>query len=455
MKITKNRRVRRRYGGKMVRMLLVSALLTAMTEALAVTSYSISYIWSNTYDGSYGQLAGSCTYSYPDSQPFAVSRSVVADNSVPVGAILMSWSYADFNVPLSVSCTGSGTGGQYTNLYASVGAINVTSSSALAGAGYNIAGTMTGTGVLNTSVEGIGIRFYVQSDASDLGSGLHTPAYIRLAGFGGATSAPIFAASGVEYPYVGPNAGNVAPVVSMLETRTENGVTRWFMPTRSVSISLRADLIKTGYVATYGPVSVSHLFNSWMNSSPANSAVGAPPPASHFLTGSGVTLVRPTCKLSSQRSTDYSVNMGVWAADTMTHTGGPAYGPDIPVRLELECNGMAENVRMRFEDAGASHLTTNNISLYDATGGNKIDGLEIELMHNGTHIDINGPAVNLGSYGSGTWGGAGDHIYALPSTTWLPLVLQARYFQRASITCSGTLYTGPVSGTVNLFMVYD
>lgn len=444
-----------RYSRKVARSLLAAVLLTVMAQALAVTSHSISYIWSNTYDENYGKLAGFCTYSYPDNQPFSVPRSVVADNSVPVGTILMSWSYADFNVPLTVSCTGSGTGGTYTNMYASLGAINVTSSTAMTGAGYNIAGTMTGSGILNTSVEGIGIRFYVQSDSSDLGSGIGTPAYIRLAGFGGTTSAPVFAASGVEYPYVGPNAGNVAPIVSMLESRTENGVTRWFMPTRSIVISLRADLIKTGYVTTYGPVSVSHLFNSWANSAPANSSVGAPPPASHFLTGSGVSLVRPACKLSSQRSTDYSVSMGRWAADTITHTGNPAYGPEVSVRLELECNGMAENVRMRFEDAGSSHLTTNNISLYDAAGGNKIDGLEIELLHDNLHIDINGAAVNLGNYGSGATAGAGDHIYSLPSTSFIPLVLQARYLQRAAITRSGSNYTGPVSGTVNLFMVYD
>ncbi len=62
---------------------------------------------------------------------------------------------------------------------------------------------------------------------------------------------------------------------------------------------------------------------------------------------------------------------------------------------------MAENIRMRFEDAGASPLPVSNIGLYDAAGGHKIDGLEIELRYNGNHIDVNGSAVNIGSYGSG------------------------------------------------------
>jgi hypothetical protein len=92
--------------------------------------------------------------------------------------------------------------------------------------------------------------------------------------------------------------------------------------------------------------------------------------------------------------------MGIWDADDYPR-GGPAFGADVPVPVELECNGMAENVRMRFEDAGASPLPVGNISLYDAAGGNKIDGLEIELRYNGNHIDINGSAVDIGSYGSG------------------------------------------------------
>jgi hypothetical protein len=116
---------------------------------------------------------------------------------------------------------------------------------------------------------------------------------------------------------------------------------------------------------------------------------------------------------------------------------------------------MAENVRMRFEDAGASPLPVGNLSLYDAAGGNKIDGLEIELRYNGNHIDINGSAVDIGSYGSGATSVAGDKIFAASSASFMPITFQARYIQRATIARAGVNYTGPVSGTVNLFMVYD
>ena len=415
------------------------------------TTYIISYVWSSASDPNVNKLAGQCSYTYPDNQPFSVPRSVVADNSVPTGTILASWSYADFNVPLTVSCSGSGIEGTTSIMTASYGGI-LANASSHAVLGYNIAGTLEGSGILNTSVPGVGVRFYVQSDTPDLGNAVNTPAFIALTGFG---SSVIFAASGVEYPYVGPGAGQAGLSISMLQSRTENDTTLWYIPTRRVSLSLRAELIKTGYVANYGAVSFSHLFSSWMELIPLGLSNFFPPPSSHFLMGTGVTLVRPTCKLSSQRSTDYQVAMGRWDADTLSHPGAPAYGPDVPVILELECNGMAENVRMRFEDAGASPLPVGNLSLYDAAGGNKIDGLEIELQNNGNHIDINGSAVDIGSYGSGATSVAGDKIFAASSTSFMPITFQARYIQRATITRAGVNYTGPVSGTVNLFMVYD
>ncbi len=433
---------------------LMAVVLMFTTTVTRATTYTISYVWSSASDPNVNKLAGQCSYTYPDNQPFSVPRSVVADNSVPAGTILASWSYADLNVPLSVSCSGSGIEGTTPLVSSSYGGI-IANSSSLTVMGYNIAGSLVDSGILNTTVPGIGIRFYVQSDTPDLGNGIDTPAYIRLAGFGDSSGSAVFAASGVEYPYAGPTVGQAALAMSMLRSRTENGTTLWYIPTRSLSISLRAELIKTGYVENYGPVSFSHLFNSWITPSPSGSASVVLPPSIHFLTGTGVTLVRPTCKLSSQRPTDYSVNMGTWDAYTISREGAPAFGPDVPVPVELECNGMAENIRMRFEDAGASPLPVSNIGLYDAAGGHKIDGLEIELRYNGNHIDVNGSAVNIGSYGSGATSVGGDKMFAVPSTSFVPITFQARYIQRAMITRSAVNYTGPVSGTVNLFMVYD
>lgn len=427
--------------------LLALLLQTLAPQVLAWTA-SRHYIWNDSQSSSNGQSAGTCVYTYPDSLPFSVPRSIIADNSVPVGTILWSGGYAELNLTFSVSCIGSGIESETwktAGTDASVGLLDA--DNALAGLGFNLAGANAGNGILSTSVDGVGIRFFIQSDASPLGGNAADFPYIRLSGFdvcGGA----IFAATGVEYEFCGPSSGQAGMVVRMLSSRTGNGATRWFMPTTSAAFSLRADLIKTGTVTAYGPLSVSHLFNGWMAPAPANVNTN---PSTHFLGGTGVTLVRPTCKLSTQRSTNYTVNMGAWTA----HASVPAFGPEVALQLELECNGMAESVRMRFEDAGASPLASGNISLYDAAGGAKIDGLEIELLQNSAHIDVNGAAVNLGSYGIGTTAGSGDKIFAIPSTSYTPLPLQARYAQRAEITRSNIPYTGPIVGTVNLFMVYD
>ncbi|QIU88426.1 type 1 fimbrial protein [Yokenella regensburgei] len=411
---------------------LIVLLLIFSGGTSANLNVSRSYMWSDPSGEVFQQLAGNCVYSYPDNQPFSIPRSVVVDNSAPVGTILMSWSYADFNTSFMFSCTGSGIESSKPDILNTETSISVTPS-ALAGLGFLLSGS--GSGILDTSVEGIGIRFYVRSDSSGLGADGSSPAYIRMQGFG--NSGTQYAASGVEYPLVGPTLGAAALIINMLQSRAGDTNTLWSIPTKSISLSIRAELVKTGYVTAYGPLSVGNLF-SWVPPSPTNINTT---PSSNFLTGTGVMLVRPTCKLSSQRSTDYTIGMGEWNADTFA--GVPVYGPEVPVRLELECNGMADNVRMRFEDSGASHLPVNNISLYDNASGNKIDGLEIELLHNGIHIDVNGDAVDLGSYGTGN----------NDSFTWMEL--QARYVQRSIITRSGDSFSGQIRGVVNIFMVYD
>ncbi len=90
---------------------LMAVVLMFTTTVTRATTYTISYVWSSASDPNVNKLAGQCSYTYPDNQPFSVPRSVVADNSVPAGTILASWSYADLNVPLSVSCSGSGIEG--------------------------------------------------------------------------------------------------------------------------------------------------------------------------------------------------------------------------------------------------------------------------------------------------------------------------------------------------------
>ncbi|VFS88271.1 Uncharacterised protein [Raoultella planticola] len=185
--------------------------------------------------------------------------------------------------------------------------------------------------------------------------------------------------------------------MSMLRSRTENGTTLWYIPTRSLSISLRAELIKTGYVENYGPVSFSHLFNSWITPSPIGFGECCPASFHSFSDGDGGDA--GPADLQTELTASNGLFRSTWErgdANTISREGAPAFGPDVPVPVELECNGMAENIRMRFEDAGASPLPVSNIGLYDAAGGHKIDGLEIGAAVQRNHIDVNGSAVILG-----------------------------------------------------------
>ncbi|BDA53103.1 hypothetical protein NUITMVR1_07620 [Raoultella ornithinolytica] len=144
--------------------------------------------------------------------------------------------------------------------------------------------------------------------------------------------------------------------------------------------------------------------------------------------------------------------MGRWAADAITYVGGPAYGSQVPVNLSLECSGKVDHVRFRFEDTGTSLSGNNNIILYDTSGGNKVDGLEIELLYNGTKVNVDNTTVT----------DTGSHGATKVSPESLPLydsvgiaAFQARYVQSAAVTRAGADYTGPVTGKVNMYVTYD
>jgi hypothetical protein len=150
--------------------------------------------------------------------PFSVHRPVVVDNSIPDGTILMSWDYADLNTSIMLNCTGNGTESSFLNILNVESSITIVSADiALAGLGFGLSGS--GSGILNTSVGGVGIRFYVRSDSPNLGSDGNSSAYIRMSGFG--SSGTEYAASGVEYPLIGPTTGMAALVLRMMDSRSK------------------------------------------------------------------------------------------------------------------------------------------------------------------------------------------------------------------------------------------
>ncbi|VFS58420.1 Uncharacterised protein [Leminorella grimontii] len=126
----------------------------------------------------------------------------------------------------------------------------------------------------------------------------------------------------------------------------------------------------------------------------------------------------------------------------------PAYGPIVPVDINLECSGRVDNISFRFEDVGSSPLTNNNISLYDS-GGTKIDGLEIVLFYGSNKIN----ADNVSQVGLGSWGETNTNP---KDTSFKPSIARftAYYAQRAPIQRNGVSYTGPVTGKVNMYVTY-
>ncbi|HHR1156632.1 TPA: fimbrial protein, partial [Raoultella ornithinolytica] len=162
--------------------------------------------------------------------------------------------------------------------------------------------------------------------------------------------------------------------------------------------------------------------------------------------GGGVTIVQPSCRLSTA---NYNIPMGLWGAGDIS---SPVNGPQIPVNLSLECSGKVDHVRFRFEDTGTTLSGNNNISLYDTAGGNKVDGLEIELLYNGMKVNVDNTTVtDTGSHGATKVSPASLPLYDSVGTA----AFQARYVQSAAVTRAGADYTGPVTGKVNMYVTYD
>lgn len=107
--------------------------------------------------------------------------------------------------------------------------------------------------------------------------------------------------------------------------------------------------------------------------------------------------------------------------------------------MELECSGKVDHVRFRFEDTGSSLSASSNASLYDTAGGNKIDGLEVELQYSENKVNIdNTTLADTGSHG--VVKAAPDIIPLYDSVS--SAAFQARCRQNGTISKSGTEYTG-------------
>lgn len=373
-----------------------------------------------------GQLAGTCYIDYPEEKPLSVPRTLVVDQNTPDGTVLFQWGYGEFMSDTAIHCTSTGISNNHG--YLSDGA---------SGSGYTyyVNWTLPYDGVnpfFSTTDTGIKLKILARFNAACAYFD-SSPAYITEHG-----STTCFAA-GTEVA-VSSNSLNQT-------VQAYYSAGRYHFPAISGSMSLRAELIKQGIVSY--PSSSLAVINYTMMYLAVGLTGGGGIYNQNALTSPNFWIVPPSCQL---RTTDYTIPMGRWAADAITHLGTPAYGPQVPVNLSLECSGSVDHVRFRFEDTGASLSGNNNISLYDTTGGNKIDGLEIELLYNGTKVIVdNTTLTDTGSHGVAKTSPASLPLFDSVSTA----AFQARYMQSAPVTQSGTNYTGPVTGKVNMYVTYD
>ncbi|VUS96406.1 fimbrial protein [Klebsiella spallanzanii] len=374
-----------------------NALLVALIVSLPVYAINISedVYW---YDGdSAGQKAATCIYHTPDKRPFADVVTLVTDNAQTDGTVLWSWDYATFLPDYTLSCVGSGISNSTNRLRDTARGNPSDWQLRLTAQG--------GNDLMPTTNSGVGIRWYFHTSQ---GEQVKTQAQL--------------------------------PAVASLEV-SPNGAGRYiFNPGKVATLSAKAELVKTG----------DTIYGTAISPQPAQSQLwleaGTTKSSLEDLGHGGITPVAPACRLSTK---EYQVEMGRW----VTQSSGqlPARGAETPFELQLECTGQVAHLRLRFEDSGTRTSANQNVTLYRASGGESVEGLEVEMLFNGNRINI-GDTETLDT---GTRGrNIRNHSTPIYDAA-VPVTLTARYLQYAAITSGSSTYTGNISGKVNIWMSYD
>lgn len=403
-----------------------------MTVAeVSAATHGFTASWSSGI--AVGQVAGWCNYIVPDERPLTVPRTFVVGNDVPNGTEIFSWGYGEAFSDFIASCTSSGIGG----------------------GGGDIDGYLDSRILINSDSGG-----YIP--LSDSGFGLklwlrfNTAPGFNYTGCGGVSVYCEYYDTSYSYPSYTSKVPAGTEIDGTLAGYSSQGATQtirkyrnvfspvnYIFPTYTGSISVRMSLVKIGTIQYNGPLAAKSPAFALRNTIRQNSSTST---LTGFLDGSGITIAPPACQL---KTTDYTLPMGRWAADVINYTGAPAYGAQVPVNLSLECSGKVNHVRFRFEDTGTSLSSNKNISLYDTAGGSKIEGLEIEMLYNGSKVNVDNTTItDTGSHGA--------FVSLTPAfDSFGTAAFHARYVQNAAVTRSGANYTGPVTGKVNMYVTYD
>lgn len=398
-----------------------------VSSGIRATTYS-----ANFYDTA-GSFVTTCSVTHSDLKPLSNPQTLLVDNGLSNNTVIYSWNYGQFIPSVSLSCSAGSTGlGQYVR-------------------DMVIVPLVAGDGVLvkKTNNPGLIMKYYFTFLQEKGGNSGSAPARIMQSSTSGGSS---WNAATVGQEYSFDTGGDVVAEmnINQVKTKVGNSYIYNFYPDNKAEVQIRADLVKVGDVSYGLPLVLER---------PAigTSKIYEYPPMPTFSidVGSGGTvLASPAgCRLKTK---DYSINMSRWVVhgpgSINPQTTLPAYGSPVPVDLTLECSGKTNNVRFKFEDASVSPLPSHNIRLSDNIGGDKIDGLEIEMLYNGNHIDVdNTTEINTGSQGEVRTVIPSNIMYYSTSN----VSFTARYIQRAAITKNGNHYTGPITGKINMWVTYD
>ncbi|MDX6839700.1 fimbrial protein [Hafnia paralvei] len=412
---------------------LISCLaLAPLSFGTYAASYTQTYTWSES-----GLLALTCVVTAPPS-PLLKPVMIIADNNMPNGTVLYSWGYNDFFPNITQQCTSSGITSPSRSLTYKINRFQ--------GGGVQIGvfTYMSAGDILTpyTPELGVGIKVYATFNQGPTICSDCSP-YYATATTNGINSVAEDVPAGTEFEL---KMGSDA-YINQLPVKSKDNLNQYKMISSNTSISLRGELIKTGFISKGGSIPVnfaSYRDNIFIGVSNSANTGGVA-----ILDHSYLFVYTPSCQLVTQF---YTIPMGPWGVSDSSRAHYPITGNDVPVNLDLRCSGEVKNVRFKFEDAYSNNLSNNNIALHNpANTSALIDGLEIELLYNNTHVDVdNLTTTNIGDLGSPVT----ITTSAIFNTTYTAK-FTARYIQRDNITSNGIPYTGPVTGKVNMWVTYD
>ncbi|WP_404318787.1 hypothetical protein RX799_04210 [Klebsiella oxytoca] len=399
----------------------VAGVAGYITPQAAAGTFTENLFWAS--GDAAGQHAATCNVYYPDEKPLAVPRTLVVDQNTPDGTVLFEWGYGEFMSDTMLQCVSSGISNSEAVVQGNPNTI------------WSLSNYSPTSGIHGLITSDTGIQLKILARYNTACGYIGSTQYYNT-GFG----SEFCPAAGIEVD-TRTSAQALVYLAQAMMPYSSEGRAHFYSATGS--ISLRAALIKQGTVSYSSTLNVSDSSAFYLR---MGSGINGYKTVADILTNSAIQIIPPACQL---RTADYTVLMNTWLPALSVL---PAYGPQVPVNLSLECSGPVDHVRFRFEDTGTSLSGNNNISLYDTAGGNKIDGLEIELLYNGAKVNVdNTTLTDTGSHGATRTSPASLPLYDSVSTA----VFQARYVQSAPVTQSGTNYTGPVTGKVNMYVTYD